>query len=366
MPLIDLHTHYPMHTKFPPRIGSDVPDAGKKLEFWAANLLLNYNAGHPRVTLDEFEAGSPGGVGSVLYDPDDEFFRESKPRPQAFGNLIAQMDNVEKEIAASRGAVHLAKNPGDLSRYLQNGQRFLFHCIEGALAFGGDPANVASAAARGVAYVIIAHLFFRGVATCANAFPFLPDELFRDLNPDQDDQTGLTPLGEDIVSEVFRNRMLVDVTHCTDRARADIFRIAQKYPGSPVISSHNGVQQESNYGLNLSDEALKQIADTGGVIGVILFPHWLRQPNEQIFGADGFPLVFDTIQHIANVVGFDHVAIGSDLDGFIKPVKGCETYAQTPALVAAIQARFPQNADNILSGNALRVLNAGWKGVGNV
>jgi microsomal dipeptidase-like Zn-dependent dipeptidase len=352
-----------MHTKFPPRVGSDFPDAGKKLEFWAANLLLNYTAGHPRVTLGELEAGSPGGAGSVLYDPDDEFFRDSKPRPQAFQNLLAQMDNVEKEIGASRGAVQLARNPAEVKNYFQSGQRFLFHCIEGAFAFGGDPANVAVAAARGVAYVIIAHLFFRGVASCANAIPFLPDELFQELNPDQDEQTGLTPLGEDIVSEVFRTRMLVDVTHCTDRARADIFRIAQKYPGSPVISSHNGVQQDSNYPLNLSDEAIKQIADTGGVIGVILFPHWLRQPDEQIFGADGFTLLFNTIQHIADVAGFDHVAIGSDLDGFITPVKGCETYGQTPALVSAIQARFPHDADNILFGNALRVLNAGWKGV---
>lgn len=363
MPLIDLHAHFPMHTKFPPRVGSDISTEGKKLEFWAANLLLNYASGQPRVSLDKLEAGEPGGAGSVLYDPDDEFFRDAKPRPEAFLNLKAQMDRVENEIASSNGAVRLAKNPADVNGFFASGQRFLFHSIEGALAFGGDPANVAVAAARGVAYVIVAHLFFRGVATCANAFPFLPDELFADLNPDQDNQTGLTPLGEDIVDEIFRNGMLVDVTHSTDLARANIFRIAKKYPGSPVISSHNGVQHESNYGLNLSDDAIRQIADTGGVIGVILFPHWLRQPEHQLFGADGFPIVFKTIQHIADVTNFDHVAIGSDLDGFITPVKGCETYAQTSALVDAIQAGFPHDADKILFGNAQRVLNAGWKGV---
>jgi membrane dipeptidase len=363
MPLIDLHAHFPMHTKFPPRVGTDGFIEGKKLEFFAANLLLNAAAGHPRVGLTEFEAGSPGGAGSVLYDPDDEFFRDAKPRPQVFQNLLAQMDNVEAELGASRGAVQMARNPGDVKRFFDSRQRFLFHCMEGAFAFGGNAANVAAAAARGVAYVIVAHLFFRGVATCENAFPFLPDELFQQLNPEQDDRTGLTPVGQDIVSEIFRNRMLVDVTHCSDHARADIFGISKKFPGAPVISSHNGVQHESNYRLNLSDDAIRQIADTGGVIGVILSPHWLRHPDEQIFGADGFPIVFKTIQHIADVSNFDHVAIGSDLDGFIKPVKGCETYAQTPALVAAIQARFPKDADKILFGNALRVLSAGWKGI---
>jgi microsomal dipeptidase-like Zn-dependent dipeptidase len=363
MSLIDLHAHFPMHTKFPPRVNSDGSAVGKELEFFAANLLLNFAAGQPRVSLTELEAGSPGGTGSVLYDPDDEFFRDAKPRPQAFQNLLAQIGNVESEIAASHGAVEVARNPADVKRFFDTKQRFLFHCMEGAFAFGGDPANVAVAASRGVAYVIVAHLFFRGVATCANAFPFLPDELFEQLNPEQDDQTGLTPLGQDIVGEIFRNRMLVDVTHCTDRARADIFGIARKFPGAPVISSHNGVQHESKYPLNLSDDAIRQIADTGGVVGVILYPHWLRQPDEQIFGADGFPVLFKTIEHIADVTSFDHVAIGTDLDGFIKPVKGCETYAQTPALAAAIQARFPGDADKILFRNALRVLNAGWKGV---
>jgi len=247
--------------------------------------------------------------------------------------------------------------------FLDAKQRFLFHCIEGGFAFGGDPGNVAKVAARGVAYVIPAHLFFRGVATCENAFPFLPDELFDDLNPEQDSNTGLTQVGKDIVSEIFRNKMIVDVTHCTQLARNDIFAIARNFPGSPVISSHNGVQHQSNYPLNLSDDAIRQIADTGGVIGVILFPHWLRQPDDQIFGSRKLSLVLDTMQHIANVANFDHVAIGTDLDGFIEPVEDCDKYSKTPALVSAIQARFPQHADQILSGNALRVLAAGWKGI---
>lgn len=352
-----------MHTKFPPRVGTDGSAEGKQLEFWAANLLLNYASGEPRVSLQKFEAGSPGGAASVLYDPDDEFFRDSSPRPEAFENLLAQMDNVEKEVAASGNAVQMVKNPADLERKLGTGERFLFHCIEGAHGFGGDAANVSRAAARGVAYVIVAHLFFRGVATCENGIPFLPDEIFRALNPEQDARIGLTPLGEEIVTEIFRHGMIADITHATERACADIFRIAKSFPGRPVISSHNGVRYESNYPLNLSDDTIRQIADTGGLIGVILSPYWLRQPEEQIFGADGFPIVFKTINHIAKITSFDHVAIGTDLDGFIHPIRGCETYAQTPALVSAIQTRYPRDADKILFANALRVLKAGWRGV---
>jgi microsomal dipeptidase-like Zn-dependent dipeptidase len=100
------------------------------------------------------------------------------------------------------------------------------------------------------------------------------------------------------------------------------------------------------------------------VIGVILAKHWLRQPNEQFTGADGFELVFRAIRDISTITnGFDHIAIGTDLDGFIDPITPCSNFAQTMDLVAAIQKEFPDHADQILFKNALRVLRDGWQGV---
>ena len=85
---------------------------------------------------------------------------------------------------------------------------------------------------------------------------------------------------------------------------------------------------------------------------------------EQVFGKNDFTLLFRAIDFVQSVTGdLDHVAIGSDLDGFIQPIHGCSDYSQTPALVAAIRARYPQAADKILWGNALDVLQRGWKGV---
>ena len=94
MPFLDLHGHYPMHTRFPPRMSQGPPPIGKEIEFWIANQLLNYQGGKPRVSLEELIAGADGGIGSVLYDPDDEFFHDAKPNAAAFANLMAQMDNV--------------------------------------------------------------------------------------------------------------------------------------------------------------------------------------------------------------------------------------------------------------------------------
>jgi microsomal dipeptidase-like Zn-dependent dipeptidase len=360
--LLDLHAHFPMHTQFPPRLARGLPPVGKEVEYWAANMLLNFQGGEPRVSLEHLLAGAPGGIGSVLYDPDDEFFHDATPIPSAIDDLLAQLENVEKEVA---GKVTIVRNPAELGNCLQTGEKFLFHCVEGGFGLGGDAANVARLAARGVAYVIVAHLFYRGVATCENALPFVPDSLFQTvLNPQQDSRTGLTELGRNIVDRLLAEGMLVDITHCTQPAQQEIFQMARDHNNAPVISSHTGVSGTSDYPLNLTREAVNQIAASNGVVAVILGKYWLRQQSEQLFGPDGFELLFRAIDCIHTWTGdYDHIAIGTDFDGFIEPIKGCQNYSATPGLVAAIQQKYPDAAEKILYRNALNVLERGWKGV---
>jgi microsomal dipeptidase-like Zn-dependent dipeptidase len=360
--LIDLHAHFPMHTRFPPLFAHQPPPVGKEVEYFVAQHLLNYQNGKPRVSLDELVAGSPGGIGSVLYDPDDEFFRDATPRPEAFPNLMAQMDNVEAEVA---GRVTIVRNPAQLQQCLDDGAKFLFHCVEGAFALGGDPANVDKLAARGVAYVIVAHLFYRGVAACQNAFPFVPDSLFATvLNPEQKATVGLTDLGTQIVERLLDQGILVDITHASDKAQQDILSLARDHGNAPVISSHTGVRPTSGYPLNLSPAVVQQIAASNGVIGVILYPHWLRQPSQQILGDESIRVVFNAIDCIHEITGsYGHIAIGTDLDGFIKPIDECPGYSHTAAVVTAIQQRYPDVADRLLWSNARDVLARGWKGI---
>lgn len=360
--LIDLHAHFPMHTRFPPRFTQQPPPLGKEIEYFAAQHLLNYQNGKPRVSLDELVAGSPGGIGSVLNDPDDEFFRDATPRPEAFPNLMAQMDNVEAEVA---GQVEIVRSPAQLQQCLDDGSKFLFHCVEGAFALGGDPANVDALAARGVAYVVIAHLFYRGVATCQNGMPFVPDSLFATvLNPEQPAAVGLTDLGMQIVERLLEQDILVDITHASDQAQQDILNLARDHGNRPVISSHTGVRPTSGYPLNLSPAAVQRIAASNGVIGVILYPYWLRQPSEQLAGDDSIRVVFNAIDCIHEITGsYDHIAIGTDLDGFIRPIEECPDYSHTAAVVTAIQQQYPDVADQLLWSNARDVLTRGWKGV---
>jgi membrane dipeptidase len=367
LPFIDIHAHFPMHEPFPPLpSGNPAEDLRKKVEFDVANQAFNYENGKPRVSLENWFAdqseAAVSGFGSVLFDPEDDFFVSTAPRPEAICHVLKQLDDVEAEIAKD-GRVTIAKNPGMVERCINQKQKFIFHTVEGGFAIGGDPANVDKLAARGVASIVPAHLFFRSVATCENAFPAPFDEIFKHEIDSQPKNVGLTrDIGIPMVERMMNAGVIVDITHATERAQNDIFAIARDY-GRPVISSHNSVRAIADYGLNLSDAAILSIKDSGGMIGVIYFRHWLQR-RDQPDDRDDFDLIFDVIDHIRQVTGsHDYAGIGSDLDGFIDPIQTCSNYSKMSAMGKAILARYGGDAERILWRNALRVLQAGWTGV---
>jgi microsomal dipeptidase-like Zn-dependent dipeptidase len=366
MQTLDLHAHFPMHLGLPlwkkDRMAQDLAQSVLLRLF---NVFLNNRAGQFRVTPETILQGGIGALGSVLYDPGDEFRLGQSAPPEAFAHILAQMESVERAVQDYAG-FEIARNPDELAACLVKEQPVLFHCVEGAIALGGDAFHVQELARRGVAYMIVAHLLFKGAATCANAIPFLTTAEFARINS-QPDNVGLTPHGKDVVECLLQEGVIVDVTHCTDLALDDIFRIHDskgEYRDRPVISSHNGVRGTSDWSLNLSDENIRRIRDTGGVVGVILYPHWLLPPNSNEHISDGLNLVGKVINHIYTITGsHDFTAVGTDLDGFITPVPEVQTMKDVPRLEDGITKMFGADvAEKILRDNALRVLLEGWRG----
>jgi len=366
IPFLDLHAHFPMHTPFPPMPFQDPLDEWKIAAFHTLNGLANYEHGNPRVSLEHWfadQGNRVSGFGSVLYDPEDELFVDTgdKPRPDAIKHIEAQRNNVEKEIAGD-GRVQIAYSPAQVEDYLKRDVPFIFHTLEGGFSIGGDAAKVAELAGLGIASIIPAHLLYRGVATCENAFPPLVEAAFEAELKDQPD-FGLSKIGCQIVEACFQNKVLVDITHARGDAQSDIFKIADGYPGLPLISSHNSVRGIMPAGLNLSDDAIRRIQKSNGVIGVIFYKHWLQK---DVFDTrSDVRLITDVIDYIHGVTNsFDHIAIGSDLDGFIDPIGICSNYSKMSAIVDPITQRYGQTAgEKILYRNALRVLYSGWGGI---
>ena len=162
---------------------------------------------------------------------------------------------------------------------------------------------------------------------------------------------------------MYERKVLVDISHMRDDAIKETFALIESLDQQsgrdpreyPVIASHSGYRFGGQK-YNVSDNTIVRIAARGGVIGLIFAQH---QMNDGLRRSDTKTLAESMAilaRHI-DAIGPQHVALGSDLDGFIKPtLGGIETAADLAALAGAIRARYPAQADDILEGNARRVI----------
>lgn len=157
---------------------------------------------------------------------------------------------------------------------------------------------------------------------------------------------GLTPLGLEVAGRMEDTGMIIDIAHLSHAGVAQLLAVARR----PVVSSHGGVQATCSVNRNLSDEEIKGVAKTGGIIGI---GYW----DGAICDTDPRAIV-RAMQHVRALVGVQHVALGSDFDG------ATTTRFDTAGLVqltqALLDAKF--SADEIraiMGGNALRVIRAG-------
>ena len=230
---------------------------------------------------------------------------------------------------------------------------------------------MAQLAARGVAYVTLAHLFFRQVATNAPAIPFIPDWIYRLLFPQRRD-VGLTPLGEAAVRALVDQRVLIDLSHASEAALDDTLELLDRLDPErrvPVLSSHGGYRF-GRQKYNHSDETVRRIAARDGVIGLIFANHQIldglggKKPTTL---ADSVGALIKHIDRIHELTGSHrHVGIGSDLDGFIKPtLPGLQTMSDMAPLEDALAEHYgPDTARLICFDNALRPLRTYWRSGG--
>jgi membrane dipeptidase len=163
------------------------------------------------------------------------------------------------------------------------------------------------------------------------------------------DAAGLTDFGREVVERCVAHGVIVDLAHINKKGFMEVCDIARARK-SPVIVSHTGVIGVHAHWRNIDDDQLRAVASTGGVVGVIFVPNFL--------GGPGPDAVVRHMRHIADVVGEDHVALGSDYDGMVTPPAGLSDISMLPNLTdALIRAGWSiERIGKILRGNVMRVL----------
>ncbi|HYE79778.1 MAG TPA: dipeptidase [bacterium] len=182
------------------------------------------------------------------------------------------------------------------------------------------------------------------------------NELADGAYPDPGPQRGMTEAGKAIVRRMEELGMVVDVAHIADPSFEDLLGIITK----PIWASHALCRAIQPLPRNLSDEMIRAIAATGGVIGVDFIVEHMKpitpghMPHGSVYD------ICDHVDHIVGLVGIDHVGIGSDFDGYFTPVEHLADVGELPHLTAALLERGYGEADlgRFLGGNFLRVLRA--------
>jgi microsomal dipeptidase-like Zn-dependent dipeptidase len=381
--IADLHCHYPMHL-----LGREYRShrAGRsllrrmsgelraRLLAWVAFLFNDpaWSWGW-RVDLAGLQRGGVSIACSVLLWPTNEMAPAGTlPDPGSFEHLKKQLLFVEHHLARAGTATphHVVRTLSDLD---DAGDIAIVHCVEGGFHLGGDlgaiDAHVRWLADHGVAYITLAHLIFRDVATDAPAIPLFPDWAYNRLFPQP--ASGLTDLGVAAVEAMYRHSVLIDISHMSELAIDQTFHLVEQLDSKygrrpaefPVIATHVGVRAAGpgDQEYNLSERTMQRIGARGGVIGLIMAQHQLGTTWSK---GRSRAVLHKHIEEIVRVTeGYESCAIGTDLDGFIKPtLTGIRRAPSLMRLEAWIRAAYPAQAHAILYDNARRVLRQAFAG----
>ncbi|WP_374138620.1 MULTISPECIES: dipeptidase [unclassified Sphingomonas] len=244
-------------------------------------------------------------------------------------------EKLKKYAAASKGNLRVILTPADLDALVsdrRNGSPAVggLLSVEGLQDIEGKLGNLDRLYAAGFRMAGLAHFFDNEVAGSMHGVA----------------KGGLTPLGRQVVRRMEKIGMVVDIAHSSHRAVAEVIAMAKR----PIVSSHGGVQAVCKVNRNLTDDEIRGIAKTGGVIGI---GYW----DAAICGTDPRGTAA-AIAHVRDLVGIDHVGLGSDFDGAVTTAFDVSQLAVvTQALVDRGFTR--DEIAKVMGGNVLRVLRAG-------
>ena len=355
---------------------------------WDRDLRRHYFTGrtfNPLASLSDFkmlERGRVKVLWSSLHVPERDYFGclpirllahvtaggRKLLQLSAWDCLLVMLAQMERQVARAAG-FQVARSNAELDDVLAAGRTAIVHTVEGGhvLASGLMANDVAGRlerlerlASSGVASLTLTHLFPNDLAGHAEAIPAKQRRsLICPLDTKVDLARGLTPAGQAIVERMVELRMIPDVTHCAPIARRDVYKVVANRV--PVVASHNGVQSMNPEPYNLDEHDVRAIAESGGVVGVIFMPYWLDRSHP----GPGLDAIWRTMDTIRGWCGgsWEHVAIGTDFDGFTDPPDDCDSAAQLPRVreLLASKGLGRQEQEAVLGGNARRVLRSGWR-----
>jgi len=315
-PLIDGHNDFPMALQ--------ENNAQRDLD------RLDIRMPQPKIHTDipRLRQGGVGGQFWSVYVP------ATLQGGDAVRATLDQIDVVYRMVMKYPDTFELATTAADVERIFKAGRIASLIGMEGGHSIANSLATLRMFHALGARYMTLTHS---------------TNIAWADSGTDKPTLGGLSAFGEEVVREMNRLGMLVDLSHTSAGTMEDAIRVSE----APVIFSHSDARALNDHGRNVPDAVLRLLPRNGGIVMVTFVPGFLRAGGKATL-ADAA----DHMDHVRKVAGPDHVGIGSDFDGIPTVPAGLEDVSKYPALVAELLRRGWPEADvnRALGLNALRVM----------
>lgn len=259
--------------------------------------------------------------------------RDNSSLDAAFAKAERLLTEIEAMVADNRHSVGIAYTPDDLYRLKREGRRALMLGIENGYAIGDDISRIEHFRRRGVVYMTLCHNGDNDLCDSARG---------------NAEHGGLSDLGRKAIHEMNRVGMMVDLSHAAESS----FYQAIETSCTPIVCSHSSARALCDHPRNLTDDQLRALATSGGVVQTCLYDGFLRK--------EGGATIDDAVRHICHMVdiaGIDHVGIGTDFDGD-GGIIGCADASEVINITRRLLAEGFTEGDitKLWGGNFLRVM----------
>ena len=251
--------------------------------------------------------------------------------PKAYADLI--FDKIEEIVSQNKAYIALARTPNDLWMNKHKGLKSIMLGIENGLALEGKLENLQYFADRGVVYVTLCHNGDNDICDSARG---------------NNTHNGVSAFGEQVIREMNRLGILVDLSHGGEKSFYDALDISSQ----PIVCSHSSSRALCDHPRNLTDDQMRALAAKGGVAQTTIYHGFLKK--------DGEATILDVMAHLdhaIDVMGIDHVGLGTDFDGD-GGVRGLADSSELINFTRQLLARrySEQDIQKIWGGNFLRVM----------
>lgn len=285
-----------------------------------------------KVNLPFMEEGRIDAAFMVAYIPQGERDEASLAKATAYAE--ERLKEVIRQEQLNPTRMGIARTPDDLLRLKQIGKKAIFLGIENGYALGKEVNNVRKFRDMGVSYITLCHNGDNDLCDSARG---------------KGEWKGLSPLGKQMVAEMNRLGVMVDISHAAESTFYDVLACSRY----PIIASHSSARALCNHPRNLTDDQLKAIAGQGGVVQLCLYKGFINEEAEKASVSDAIR----HINHMVDLIGVEHVGIGSDFDGDGELI-GCRASNELINITMHLLKEGYSETDisRIWGGNFLRVM----------